>query len=116
MSVYTQNGYGQITITNEAIAEVAALAALECYGIVDLVSRRVSDSVKDLIKKKRASRGIKVSTERGRIIIDLYIIIKYGVSIDAVAESLKKSVKYSVEKFTGMLVDTINVEVVGVKI
>ena len=116
MSVYTQNGYGQISITNETIAEVAALAALECYGIVDLVSKKASDSVKDLIKKRRASRGIKVSTEQGRIIIDLNIIIKYGVSIDAVAESLKKSVKYSVENFTGMLVEAINVEIMGVKI
>ena len=40
----------------------------------------------------------------------------YGVSINAVAESLKESVKYKVEKFTGMIVDTVNVNIIGVKL
>ena len=46
----------------------------------------------------------------------MYCILKYGVSISAVAESLKKSVKYSVENFTGMIVDSVNVHVVGVRV
>jgi uncharacterized alkaline shock family protein YloU len=37
------------------------------------------------------------------------------MSIKAVVEALKESVKYKVERFTGMLVDTIDVKVVGVK-
>ena len=55
-------------------------------------------------------------TNGDRIFIDLYVIIKYGVSIDAVATSLKKAVKYDVENFTGMVVDTVNVNVMGVKV
>ena len=51
-----------------------------------------------------------------QIYIDVYVIIKFGVSINAVAESLKESVKYRVEKFTGMIVDTVNVNVIGVKL
>ena len=116
MSVNTANAYGRITITDEAIAQIAGLAALECYGIVDLVSKRLSDSIADLMKKQRVSRGVKVITNGDRILIDLYVIIKYGVSIDAVAQSLRKSVKYAVENFTGMVVDTVNVNVAGIKI
>ena len=48
--------------------------------------------------------------------IDVYVIIKFGVSINAVAESLKEGVKYRVEKFTGMIVDTVNVNIIGVKL
>ena len=44
------------------------------------------------------------------------MLIKYGVSIEAVAESLKEAIKYKVEKFTGMIVDTVNVNVMGLKI
>jgi uncharacterized alkaline shock family protein YloU len=116
LSVNTANAYGRITITDEAIAEVAGKTALECYGIVDLVSKKLSDSIADLMKKQRVSRGVKVITNGNRIIIDLYVIVKYGVSIDAVAESLRKSVKYGVEKFTGMVVDTVNVHVAGIKV
>jgi uncharacterized alkaline shock family protein YloU len=116
LSVNTANAYGRITVTDEAIAQIAGRTALECYGIVDLVSKRLSDSIADLMKKQRASRGVKVITSGDRIIIDLYVIIKYGVSIDAVAVSLKRAVKYGVEKFTGMVVDAINVNVAGVKV
>ena len=44
------------------------------------------------------------------------MIVKHGVSIKAVAESLKEFVKYRVERFTGMLVDTVNVNIKGVKL
>lgn len=116
MSVKTANAYGRITITDEAIAQIAGVTALECYGIVDLVSKRLSDSLSDLFKRKKYSKGVKVLTSGDRILIDLYVILKYGVSIDAVAQSLKKSVKYGVEKFTGMVVDTVNVNVIGVRV
>ena len=116
MSVNTANAYGRITVTEEAIAQVAGFTALECYSIVDLVSKKMSDNLADLFNKRRISRGVRVLTNGDRIFIDLYVIIKYGVSIDAVAESLKKSVKYDVERFTSMVVDTVNVNVVGVKV
>lgn len=116
MSVHTANAYGRITISDDAIAQIAGITALECYGIVDLVSKKLSDSLSDLMNKKRISRGVKVLTSGDRIIIDLYVIIKYGISIDAVAQSLKKSVKYGVERFTGMVVDTVNVNVAGIKV
>ncbi|MBQ5930017.1 MAG: Asp23/Gls24 family envelope stress response protein, partial [Clostridia bacterium] len=34
----------------------------------------------------------------------------------AVADSLKEAVKYKVEAFTGMIVSTVNVNVIGVKL
>ena len=48
--------------------------------------------------------------------IDVTVVVKYGVSIKAVVEALKESLKYKVERFSGMLVDTINVNVKGVKL
>ena len=116
MSVNTSNAYGKITISDIAIARVASQAAMECYGIVETVSRRFTDSLSELFHKSSQGRGVKVTTNGDRIYIDVYVIIKFGVSINAVAESLKESVKYRVEKFTGMIVDTVNVNVIGVKL
>ena len=116
MSVNTSNVYGKISISDSAIAKVAKNAALECYGIVDTVSRRLTDSLSELIKKQSDGKGVKVVTAGDRIYIDVNVIIKYGVSINAVAESLKEGVKYKVEKFTGMIVDTVNVNIIGVKL
>ena len=116
MSVNTSNAYGKISVSDLAIAKVASHTAMEGYGIVEMVSRRFTDSLSELLKKDSGGRGVKVTTSGNRIYIDLYVVIKYGVSINAVAESLKESVKYRVEKFTGMIVDTVNVNVIGVKL
>lgn len=116
MSVSTTNIYGKIFISDEAISKVAAHAALDCYGIVELVSKGVKDSFNGFGKKKRKLSGTAVTTHGDKITIDIGVIIKFGVSLSAVAETLKLSVKYNVEKFTGMVVDTVNVNIVGVKL
>ncbi len=116
MSVNTNNAYGKISISDLAIAKVASNTAKESYGIVEMVSRRFTDSLSVLFKKDSGGKGIKVTTADNRIYIDVYVMMKYGVSISAVAESLKEAIKYKVEGFTGMIVDTVNVTVVGVKL
>lgn len=116
MSVSTTNIYGQIYISDEAIAKVAAHAALDCYGIVELVPKSVKSSFNGLFKKGQSVNGTTVVTSGDKIFIDISVVIKFGVSLSAVAETLKLSVKYNVEKFTGMVVDTVNVNIVGVKL
>ena len=116
MSVNTNNAYGKISISDLSIAKVASNTALESYGIVEMVSRRFTDNLAGLLKKDVGGKGVKVTTSGNRIYIDVYVIIKYGVSIIAVAESLKEAIKYKVEGFTGMIVDTVNVNVIGVKL
>ena len=116
MSVNTSNVYGKISISDQAIAKVAKNAALECYGIVDTASRSLTDSLSELLKKQPDGRGVKVVTSGDRLFIGINVVIKYGVSINAVAESLKEGVKYKVERFTGMIVDTVDVNIIGVKL
>ena len=116
MSVSTNNAYGKISISDLAIAKVASHTAMESYGIVEMVARRFTDGLSTLFKKESGGKGIKVTTSGNRIYVDVYVIMKYGVSINAVAESLKEAIKYTVEGFTGMIVDTVNVHVIGVKL
>ena len=116
MAVKTSNKYGRISISDEAIAIVAGSAALDCYGVINLVSKKLSDNFSELFKTKPLSSGVKVLTADNRIQIDLYVVLKYGVSLSAVCESLKSAVKYSVESFTGMIVDSVNVNVMGVRV
>ena len=116
MSVNTVNSYGKISVTDDSVALIVAHSALDVYGVVDLVSNKFTDSLREIFKKSYKPRGIKITTISDRINIDLDIILKYGVSINAVAESVRRVVKYNVEQFTGMLVDSININVVGVKV
>ena len=45
-----------------------------------------------------------------------FVIVEYGVSINAVAQSAKEITKYNVEKYTGLKVGKVNVSVQGVRI
>ncbi len=114
MSVRTNNIYGKIVISDKTIEKFIANVAMDCYGIVEFSSNGFIDSVISLLFAN-STKGVKVHSFGDRIFIDLAVIVKYGVSIKAVVEALKESVKYKVERFTGMIVDTINVKVTGVK-
>ena len=116
MVIKTNNACGIISISDNAIAQIAAHAALDCYGIVELVSRHFKDSLFVILGKGKRAKGVKVEIKNSRIFIEVSVIIKFGVSISAVADSLKETVKYNVEKFTGMVVDTVDVNITGVKL
>lgn len=116
MALQTRNVYGNIVVSDEAVALVVKKVAVECYGVAELVSRRLSDSVLMLFNKEPLSKGIKLVTMDNRIYIDIYCLIADGVNVEAVVASLKSSIVYHVEHFTGMRVKSVDVHVVGMKL
>ncbi len=116
MAVKTSNKYGRISTNDEAIALVAGYSALDCYGVHELVSRKLTDSIAELFNKQPYGSGVKVTTDDNKIYIDIYAVLKYGVNVNAVTESLKNTVSYNVENFTGMIVKSVNVNIIGIKV
>ena len=114
MAVRTNNIYGKITISEKTIEKFVSHIATDCYGIVAFSHYNPIRSFISFIKSGSKFKSVKARANGDRIYIDLSVIVKYGVSIKAVIEALKESVKYKVERFTGMIVDTINVNVTGV--
>ena len=51
-----------------------------------------------------------------KISLDLHVIVAYGVSIKAVSDNLMSNLKYRVEEFTGLEVETVNIFVEGVRV
>ena len=108
--------YGDIKIENEVIAKYAGSSAVECFGVVGMASVNVKDGFVRWLKKDNITRGVNVSVKDDSLIINLHIIVAYGVSISAVADNLISNVRYKVEEFTNMKVNKINVIVEGVRI
>lgn len=112
-----ESNLGSIEISNDVIATIAGIAAVESYGLVGMASRKqLKDGIVELLGRENLSRGVEVRESGGELIIDLYIIVGYGTRIDEVANNVISSVKYSVEKFTGLTVGMINVNVQGVRV
>lgn len=107
---------GNIFIDNEVIAQYAGSVAVECFGIVGMAGVNVKDGLVRLLKMDSITRGISVSLNRNKLILDFHVIVAYGVSILAVADNLIDSVKYKVEEFTGIEIEKINIYVDGVRV
>lgn len=116
MSLTTSNKFGKISISDEAVQAVASHTASECYGVVDLVSRRFSDNIGHLFNKNRLGKGVVVQTIDNLIYVELYVILKVGMNTEAVKKSLSDTVKFSLETFTGMRVKRVHVNVVGIRL
>lgn len=58
MALSTYNKFGHITVSDEAVAIIVSKAASECYGVVELVSRRFSDNLAKIFNKKTYGKGV----------------------------------------------------------
>ncbi len=107
---------GNIVVNNEVIAQYAGSVAVECFGIVGMAGVSVRDGLVRLLKVDSLTRGINVSIDNNKLILDFHVIVAYGVSIIAVADNLVSNVKYKVEEFTGIEIEKINIFVEGVRV
>ena len=89
MSAKLENQYGTINIENEVIARIAGLTAIDCYGIVGMAAKNVKDDIFQLLKVESLTKGIKISVQEDRIVIDMHIIVEYGTNITAIAENVE---------------------------
>ncbi len=115
MNLTTFNTFGKISISKLAISKVAAVSVLECVGVVGLVPQRVFCKGNAFTT---AHKGVVVTIlENDCMNIDVYVVMKHtGVSAYAVSDSIRQSVKYSVERFAGMIVKNVIVHIVDVKL
>jgi uncharacterized alkaline shock family protein YloU len=111
----TENG--KIFVTDEVIAVLAGSAALECYGLVGMASRKqLKDGIAELLGRENLSRGVEVRRENDRLDIDLYIIVSYGTKISVVANNVQTKVKYILNDVVGLHVDDVHIFVQGVRV
>ncbi|MDD3839667.1 MAG: Asp23/Gls24 family envelope stress response protein [Clostridia bacterium] len=111
-----ENELGSINISDEVLANLAGIATTECYGIVGMAAKRATDGLVQLLGAENLSRGVKVKSENDEVLIDLFVIVEYGVSIQAVADNVIKKVKYTIENLTGMKVNTVNIHIESVRV
>ena len=113
---YINSDIENVEISMEAIAQFAGSQALECFGVVGMAAKSVSDGLMHLLKKESLTKGIDVTTEPEGLVIEFHIIVAYGLNVCTIAQNLMENVKYKVEEFTGLKVKSVNVMVEGVKV
>jgi uncharacterized alkaline shock family protein YloU len=104
---------GNIRISDDVVATIAGMAALETPGIAAM-SGGISEGLAKRLSGRNAQKGVSVEVGQLEAAIDLRIIVHYGIPIQEVCRQLQENVRETVENMTGLNVVEVNIKVEGV--
>lgn len=112
---------GEINVTIETIESIISLNLADVKGVVG--SRKsIIKEITDMLRgdtseneREEASRTIKVEIKDNKPLINLYIIIKYGVRMPDIAWDIQNRVKEGLMKKLGINIDKIDIHIQGIQ-
>jgi uncharacterized alkaline shock family protein YloU len=116
MECKIKNDIGTIFITEDVMLKVAGYAALECYGIVAMSSKRATDGLVEWLGRENLAKGVQIRNVDDALDVDLFIIVEYGISIAEVCKTIVDTVRYKLESMTGVTVRKVSVTVEGIRV
>ncbi len=114
ISTEDSNSLGDIKINHSVVASIVRLAALENGGVYAVAGSFV-EGIADMFSKKE-EKGVRVTeSEQSNYVIEIRLILNYGVELAKCAFDVQIAVKDRVENMTGKLVERVDVVIDGVK-
>ncbi len=112
---------GEINITKETIENIISVNLADVKGVVG--SRKsIINEITDILRGdtdedeiEEASRTVKAEIKENKLLVNLYIIIKYGVRIPDIAWDIQSRVKDSLMKKLGTDINEIDIHVQGIQ-
>ncbi|TDB98427.1 Asp23/Gls24 family envelope stress response protein [Actinomadura sp. 7K534] len=106
---------GRVTIADEVIGKIAALAALEVAGVAALIARPGPAGEAGPHGAGRGGTGVHVDPDEDEVTLDLAIAVEYGSVIRDVADAVKANVARVAGLMLGSRVAAVNVAVGDVR-
>ena len=103
---------GSLQISNEVVAKIAKLAALEIDGVAD-VSSGSMQSVRGLLSKASLQKPVTVDLSDGVAVVQVHVIAKYGSKIMPVCDKDQEIFKQPLQNIPGITVSSVDVNVDG---
>lgn len=118
MPEYTDNLSikGERSLSQGFIAQYAAEAASQVQGVASLDAGMIV-SLKEAFGAEHYGKGVRVRFDRNDsaiVNIDVYPVMYYGCVLPDVAWDVQEKIKQDVEKYTGLIVNEVNVQVVSI--
>lgn len=111
----TQGNLGEIKINHSVVANIARIAATEIDGVYSTGTNFV-EGITEFFSKKDSDRGIRVSEdEAGDYLIEIRVVLRFGVSLAKVAVQIQENVRDKVSKMTMKNVSRVDVIIDGVR-
>lgn len=107
------NEIGSVKIASDVVSLIASMAATEVKGVAGM-SGGFTENITERFGMKSSGKGIRVQVGETETLIDLYLVIEYGVRIPEVAWEVQQNVKKAVETMTGLKVTEVNIHIQGI--
>lgn len=106
-----KNNLGDINISPAVLEVLLGIAASKVSG-VSAMRGTLADSI---LGREKRSKGVTVSYDEktGKLTADVYVYLKYGVSVPQVALEMQKDLTQQLQYMTEMEMAQVNVHVVG---
>ncbi|WP_147533907.1 Asp23/Gls24 family envelope stress response protein [Bacillus marasmi] len=108
------NGHGKVEIAPEVIEVIAGIAASEVEGVSQMRGNFASGVVERLGKKNHG-KGVKVELTEEGIKVDVYCILKFGISIPTVAQKIQDNIRQALLNMTALEPVEVNIHIVGIQ-
>jgi uncharacterized alkaline shock family protein YloU len=105
---------GRTTISETAVAKVAAVAARSVSGVYALGSgtARALSALRDVVGGgDAAAQGVHVEVGQTQVAVDISLVAVYGKPLHELASSVRAAVYTAVEQLVGLDVVEVNVEI-----
>ena len=103
---------GNVSFTDGYFSTLVGEATKQCYGVAAMSPRNMTDAVKSMVYgSDYPEKGVRVTQQNGRLVIELHIAVSYGLNISTAARSISHRVKDEVEQATGLKVARVVVSV-----
>ncbi len=112
---------GEINVTEETIGNIVSLNLADVKGVVGSkksIIKEITDMLRGATSEneiEEASRTIKVEIKDNKPLINLYIIIKYGVRIPDIAWDIQSRIKEGLMNKLGIDINEIDIHVQGIQ-
>lgn len=111
--IYDNSELGEVNISDDVLAVISAMAALEVDGVVGMAGNITSEIVEKLGVKKLA-KGVRIDVSESNVMIDVSIVLRMNENIINISKKVQDKIKTTVENMTGLSVANINVNISNV--
>jgi uncharacterized alkaline shock family protein YloU len=108
------DGHGKVEIAPEVIEVIAGIAASEVEGVAGMRGN-FATGVVERLGKKNHGKGVKVELSESGIKVDVYCLMKFGVSIPSVAGRIQDNIRQALLNMTALDAEEVNIHVVGIQ-
>ena len=105
---------GNIEVAPEVLEIIASIAASDIEGVASMRGNFAS-GVAERLGKKVHGKGVKTELAADGLMIDVYCVIEYGVSIPKTAQKIQEQVRQTLENMTSLETQEVNVHITGIQ-